>query len=45
MEMIELYLLTLVYLHFYLASHARNEELQEKLWTYSENLVKEKIGA
>ncbi|KAK3844473.1 MAG: hypothetical protein J3R72DRAFT_438125 [Linnemannia gamsii] len=27
------------------SSYARDEELQEKLWTYSENLVKEKIGA
>ncbi|KAF9132464.1 hypothetical protein BGW39_000101 [Mortierella sp. 14UC] len=27
------------------SSYARDEELQEKLWTYSENLVEEKIGA
>ncbi|KAG0319214.1 hypothetical protein BGZ97_002560 [Linnemannia gamsii] len=27
------------------ATLARNEELQEKLWAYSENLVMEKIGA
>ncbi|KAF9906121.1 hypothetical protein EC991_000917 [Linnemannia zychae] len=27
------------------SSYARNEELQEKLWTFSEDLVKEKIGA
>jgi hypothetical protein len=28
-----------------LASYGRDVELQEKLWTFSENLVKEKIGA
>lgn len=45
-----IYLLNAIYLYVsilssLLASYGRNVELQEKLWTFSESLVKEKIGA